>query len=209
MLEPEVAFCDLSGAMDLAEDLVAHVVRRVLEERKPELEILERDVSKLEAVKKPFPRISYAEAVKLLQQKGKEAKFGDDFGGDEETVIGESFDRPVLIHRYPAANKAFYMKRDASDPSLALAMDMIAPEGYGEVIGGGQREDDLKELEQRLQQDKLPREAFEWYLDVRRYGSFPHAGFGLGIERTVAWMCGVRHIRETIPFARMLEKIYP
>lgn len=209
MLEPEVAFCDLDGAMDLAEDLVCHAVGRVLERRRPELEILERDVSKLEVVHKPFPRISYAEAVELLRSKGAGVGFGDDFGGDEETLIGESFDRPVLIHRYPARNKAFYMKRDPGDPKLALAMDMIAPEGYGELVGGGQREDDLKELEKRIEEHQLPREAFEWYLDVRRYGSFPHAGFGLGVERTVAWLCGVRHVRETIPFARMLEKIYP
>ncbi|MEO0082528.1 MAG: asparagine--tRNA ligase [candidate division WOR-3 bacterium] len=209
MLEPEMAFCDLAGAMDLAEDLVADIVARVLDRCRPELATLERDIAKLEAVRKPFVRISYAEAVKLLRQKGKDVKPGDDFGGDEETVIGESHDRPVLIHHYPAANKAFYMKRDAENPTLALAMDMIAPEGYGEIIGGGQREDDINELEKRIREYGLPREAFEWYLDVRRFGSFPHSGFGLGLERTVAWICGVRHIRETIPFARMLEKIYP
>jgi len=209
MLEPEVAFCDLAGAMELAEGLVAYVVGRVLERRRPELATLERDVSRLEAVKKPFPRISYLDAIELLNKKGKGAKPGDDFGGDEETVIGENFDRPVLIHHYPAANKAFYMKRDAKDPGFALAMDMIAPEGYGEIIGGGQREDDLGELEKRIAEHRLPRESLEWYLDVRRYGSFPHAGFGLGIERTVAWICGVKHVRETIPFARMLERVYP
>jgi len=209
MLEPEVAFLDLAGDMSLAEELVAHTVQRVLAKRKPELATLERDTTKLEAIKTPFPRISYGEAVKLLQDKGKEIKPGDDFGGDEETMLGEAFDRPVMIHRYPAAIKAFYMKRDAQDPTLALAFDMIASEGYGEIVGGSQREDDLKEMEKRIEENKLPRKAYEWYLDVRRYGSFPHSGFGLGLERTVAWICGLKHIRETIPFPRMLEKVYP
>ncbi len=209
MLEPEVAFLDLEGCMDLAENLVAYAVGRVLERRSPELGILERDLSKLEAVKKPFPRITYTKAVELLKSKGRNLKPGDDFGAEDETILGQSFDRPVLVHRYPAPVKAFYMKRDRSDPNLALAVDMIAPEGYGEIVGGGQREDDLKELEKRIKEHDLPRQAFEWYLDVRRYGSFPHSGFGLGIERTVAWICGVHHIRETIPFPRMLEKIYP
>lgn len=209
MLEPEMAFCDLDGAMELAEDLVCYLVNRVLQCRRAELQLLERNLSVLEAVKKPFPRITYAQAVDLLQKQGKNVTFGDDFGGDEETVIGQCFDRPVLIHRYPAANKAFYMKRDPDDPRLALAVDMIAPEGFGEIVGGGQREDNLNELERRLEEYRLPREAFEWYLDIRRYGSFPHAGFGLGIERTVAWLCGLRHVRETIPFPRMLEKVYP
>jgi len=209
MLEPEVAFLDLAGDMTLAEELVAYTVQRVLAKRKPELATLERDMTKLEAVKAPFPRISYGEAVKLLQDKGKEIKPGDDFGGDEETMIGEAFDRPVMIHHYPSAIKAFYMKRDAQDPTLALAFDMIASEGYGEIVGGSQREDDLKEMEKRIEENKLPRQAYEWYLDVRRYGSFPHSGFGLGLERTVAWICGLKHIRETIPFPRMLEKVYP
>jgi len=209
MLEPEVAFLDLAGDMSLAEELVAYTVQRVLEKRKPELATLERDTTKLEAIKPPFPRISYHEAIKLLQDKGKEIRPGDDFGGDEETLLGEAFDRPVMIHHYPAAIKAFYMKRDAADPTLALAFDMIASEGYGEIVGGSQREDDLKEMEKRIDEYKLPRKAFEWYLDVRRFGSFPHSGFGLGLERTVAWICGLKHIRETIPFPRMLEKVYP
>ena len=209
MLEPEVAFLDLDGDMDLAEDMVAYMVERVLEKRKPELETLERDISKLEAVKKPFPRISYHEAVRLLQDKDQAIEPGDDFGAEHETIIGESHDSPVLVHRYPAAIKAFYMKRDAQDPSLALAVDMIAPEGYGEIVGGGQREEDVGKLEASLREHNLPKDAFEWYLDVRRYGSFPHAGFGLGLERTVAWVCGVKHVRETIPFPRMLDKIYP
>jgi len=209
MLEPEVAFLDLEGVMALAEDTVYSLVQRILERRRPELEALERDISRLEAVKKPFPRITYEEALAVLRKAGKELKFGDDFGGDEETVLGAAFDRPVLIHRYPAHIKAFYMKRDPADPRLALGCDMIAPEGYGEIVGGGQREDDLKELEKRLEEHKLPRPAYQWYLDVRRYGSFPHSGFGLGLERTVAWICGLRHVRETIPFPRLLEKVYP
>jgi len=209
MLEPEVAFLDLAGDMELAENLVGYTVRRVLEKRKTELATLERDASKLEAVKAPFPRITYAEAVELIRSKGKEFTPGDDFGAEEETILGESFDRPVLVHRYPAAIKAFYMKRDPADPTLALGFDMIASEGYGEIVGGSQREDDLVEMEKRIQEDKLPRDAYRWYLDLRRYGSFPHSGFGLGLERTVAWVCGLKHIRETIPFPRMLEKVYP
>ena len=160
-------------------------------------------------MQKPFPRIRYDEAIEILQKKGKDAKFGDDFGGDEETAISEQFDRPVMVHRYPAAIKAFYMKRDPQDPRVALGVDVLAPEGYGEIIGGGQREDDLATLEQRIEEHKLPREAFEWYLDLRRYGSVPHAGFGLGVERTVPWICGLHHVRETIPFPRMMGKIEP
>jgi asparaginyl-tRNA synthetase len=209
MLEPEVAFLDLAGDMTLAEELVAYTVQRVLAKRRPELAVLERDLAKLEAVRAPFHRISYKDAIELLQSKGKEIRFGDDFGGDEETLLGEAFDRPVMIHHYPAAIKAFYMKRDAQDPTLALAFDMIASEGYGEIVGGSQREDDLAEMEKRIAEYKLPAQAFRWYLDVRRYGSFPHSGFGLGLERTVAWICGLKHIRETIPFPRMLEKVYP
>jgi asparaginyl-tRNA synthetase len=210
MVEPEVAFMDLDGDMKLAEDFLAYVVGRVLESRREELKVLERDTSLLEKVLPPFPRITYAEAIDLLQKNGHpEAKVGDDFGGDEETVISSKFDRPVIVHRYPIDLKAFYFKRDASDPSLALNMDVLAPEGYGEIIGGGQREDDLGKLEAAIDHHKLPRPAFEWYLDVRRYGSFPHAGFGLGIERTVAWTCGLPHVRETIPFPRMLNRLAP
>jgi asparaginyl-tRNA synthetase len=160
-------------------------------------------------VRKPFPRISYDEAVALLAEKGLAAQWGDDFGGDEETAIGGAFDRPVIIHRYPARIKAFYMKRDPDDERLALGMDMIAPEGYGEIIGGGQREDDLDTLARSVETHGLPRAAFEWYLDLRRYGSVPHAGFGLGIERTVAWLCGLHHVRETIPFPRLLNRLSP
>jgi asparaginyl-tRNA synthetase len=209
MLEPEVAFLDLAGDMELAEEIVAYTVARVLEKRRQDLETLERDMSRLEVVKTPFPRLSYTDAIDLLKSKGRSIEFGDDFGAEEETILGESHDRPVIVHRYPAAIKAFYMKRDESDPRLALAMDMIASEGYGEIIGGGQREEDKQKLEASIKHHRLPREAFEWYVDVRRYGSFPHSGFGLGLERFVAWITGVRHIRETIPFPRMLEKVYP
>jgi asparaginyl-tRNA synthetase len=209
MVEPEVAYMDLAGDMDLAEDFLVSVVQNVLKNKRAELEILERDLSKLERVQKPFPRIRYEEAIAILHKKGKDAKFGDDFGADEETAISEEFDRPVMIHRYPAAIKAFYMKRDPEDPRVALALDVIAPEGFGEIIGGAQREDDLALLEQRLDEHQLPREAFEWYLDLRRYGSVPHAGFGLGVERTVQWICGLHHVRETIPFPRLMGKIEP
>jgi asparaginyl-tRNA synthetase len=210
MVEPEVAFLDLDGDMRLAEDFIAFVVGRALESRKEELKVLERDTTALERVVPPFPRITYAQAIELLQKNGHpEAKVGDDFGGDEETVISGQFDRPVIVHRYPMDLKAFYFKHDAADASLALNMDVLAPEGYGEIVGGGQREDDLAKLEAAIELHKLPRDAFEWYLDVRRYGSFPHAGFGLGIERTVAWVCGLPHVRETIPFPRMLNRLAP
>ena len=209
MVEPEVAFMDLDGDMDLAEDFLVSIVARVLDKRRKELESIERDTSKLELIKKPFPRITYAQAIETLQKAGHDAKHGDDFGGDEETVISQGFDRPVIVHRYPMDLKAFYFKKDPTDPRLALNMDVLAPEGYGEVIGGGQREDDLATLEAAITHHKLPMEAFEWYLDLRRYGSFPHAGFGLGIERTVAWLCGLPHVRETIPFPRMLNRLHP
>ena len=209
MIEPEVAFYDLDDDMDLAEDFVAYVVGRVLANRRPELTILERDVAKLEQAQKPFPRISYDEALAILKEHGVDVPWGEDFGGDEETVLANHFDRPVLVHRYPAQCKAFYMKADPEDARKALCVDMLAPEGYGEIIGGGQREDDLETLERKIEEHGLPKEAFEWYLDVRRYGSVPHAGFGLGIERTVAWICGLKHVRETIPFPRMLERLRP
>lgn len=209
MVEPEVAFMDLAGDMQLAEDFLCAIAEHVLATRRPELEILERDVSKLEAIKAPFPRITYDEAISILQEAGHATKHGDDFGAEEETVISSKFDRPVIVHRYPAALKAFYMKQDPENPALSLCMDVLAPEGYGEIIGGGQREDDLSRLEAMIEQHDLPKSAFEWYLDLRRYGSFPHAGFGLGIERTVAWMCGLPHVRETIPFPRMLSRLAP
>lgn len=209
MVEPEVAFMDLDQDMDLAEDFVVYIVEQVLKNRRAELELLERDISKLENIKKPFPRITYDEAIKILQEAGNDTPWGEDFGGDEETIISEKFDRPVLIHRYPHEIKAFYMKADPENPKLSLNVDMIAPEGYGEMIGGGQREDDLDVLDARIKEHDLPMEAFEWYRDVRKYGSFPHAGFGLGVERTVAWICGIHHVRETIPFPRLMDRLSP
>ncbi len=189
---------------------MSSVVQRVLDKHAAELKsVLERDITKLEAVQAPFPRITYTEAVERLQKAGHPAQWGDDFGGDEETVLANQFDRPVIVHRYPTDLKAFYFKRDPADPKVALGMDVLAPEGYGEIIGGGQREDDLATLEARIEEHHLPQEAFGWYLDLRRYGSVPHAGFGLGVERTVAWLCGLHHVRETIPFARMMERITP
>lgn len=209
MIEPEVAYLDLDGDMELAEDFVTSVVSRVVAEHRAELELLERDVTKLEAVQAPFPRITYTEAVETLRSLGHEKEWGDDFGAEDETVLASQFDRPVLVHRYPAAAKAFYMKNDPADPKLALCVDMLAPEGYGEIIGGGQREDDLDVLRTKIAEHDLPSDPFEWYLDLRRYGSVPHAGFGMGIERMVAWICGLHHVRETIPFPRMLERTTP
>jgi asparaginyl-tRNA synthetase len=209
MIEPEVAYCDLNGDMALAEDFIAYVVQRVITNRRAELTSLERDFSKLEQVKKPFPRISYDEAIELLQKKAVDIHWGADFGGDEETLISESFDRPVIIHRYPVENKAFYMKTDPDNPRVALCMDVLGPEGYGEIIGGGQREDNLEVLQDKIRAHGLPEEAFSWYLDLRRYGSVPHAGFGMGIERMVTWLCGLHHVREAIPFPRMLERVTP
>ena len=209
MIEAEAAFFDVDDNMRLQEDMVVYVIERVLERCRNELKLIERDISKLEAVKKPFPRISYTDAVALLNKAGEPFEWGDDFGAPHETIIGNHFDSPVFVHRYPTAIKAFYMKPDPNDAKVVLGADLLAPEGYGEIIGGGQRIDDLALLEQRLAEHQLPREAFEWYLDLRRYGSVPHSGFGLGIERTVAWICGLDHIRESIPFPRLLHKMYP
>ena len=209
MVEPEVAFMDLEGDMNLAEDFLVSVVSRVLDKKKVELQTLERDTKHLEKVQKPFPRISYNDAIQILVDANTGAKYGDDFGGDEETIISNKFDRPVIVSRYPKDMKAFYFKPDPTNPEVVLNMDVLAPEGYGEIIGGGQREDDLGKLVTSIDQHKLPMEAFSWFLDLRRYGSFPHAGFGLGIERTVAWICGLPHVRETIPFPRMLNRLSP
>lgn len=209
MIEPEVAYLDLEGDMDLAEDMVGYIVQRVLENRREELKIIERNLDPLEKIHKPFPRIRYDDAVEILKKNNIKFEWGNDFGGTDETVISEHFDQPIMIHRYPAQVKAFYMKNDPENPDQALCVDMLAPEGYGEIIGGGQREDDLEILEQKIKKHNLPKEAFEWYLDLRRYGTVPHAGFGLGIERTVAWICGLKHVRETIPFPRLMHRIYP
>ncbi len=209
MVEPEVAFNDLNDDMDLAEEFLEHIVHSVLTHRKPELEHLGRNLKFLENVKKPLPRISYDEAVDILKKKEIPFEWGNDLGGTDETVVSEQFDRPVMVHHYPAAVKAFYMKRDPDHPDLALAVDVLAPEGYGEIIGGSQREDNLEVLTERLREQNLPQDAFEWYLDLRRFGAVPHAGFGLGVERTVAWICGLDHVRETIPFPRMIYRLTP
>ena len=209
MVEPEMAFAELPDAMDLAEAFVAMVVERVLETCRNELQVLERDVSKLETIVPPFPRLTYDEAILRLQSLGSSIQVGEDFGADDETTLSQQFEKPVLVHRYPAKIKAFYMQPDLDNPDRALCMDMLAPEGYGEIIGGGQRIHDYGTLAARLQDHQLAEEAFRWYLDLRRYGSVPHAGFGMGIERAVAWICGIAHVRETIPFPRMLYRLYP
>jgi len=209
MLEPEMAYADLNEDMRVEEEMLTHAIKSVLKNRKRELDILERDTSLLEKIQPPFPRISYDDAVKILQGKGVDFKWGDDFGADEETVLSKEFSSPFFVHRYPIQCKAFYMKPDPEDPRLALCVDMLAPEGYGEITGGGQRIDDLKLLLSRIEEHELPREAYEWYLDIRKYGSVPHSGFGIGIERALTWICGIEHLRETIPFPRMLNRLYP
>ncbi len=209
MVEPEIAYATLDDVMDVAEEFVEYVVGYVLKTRRTELETLGRDISKLEAIKRPFPRMTYQEACEKIKSVGVEMKDGDDFGAPQETALGESSDKPIMIHRWPSAIKAFYMKRDADNPSLALGVDMIAPEGYGEIIGGSQREDSLDLILERIKEHELPMESFQWYLDLRRFGTVPHGGFGLGVERTVTWLCGIEHLRETIPFPRMLHRIYP
>ena len=209
MVEPEMAYVDIDENMTWAENLVGFIVKRVLENCKTELEILERDISKLESIIPPFPRLTYDEAVKLLIDNGSDFVYGNDFGAPDETLLSEQFNKPIMIHRWPADIKAFYMKRDETNDQLALGVDMVAPEGYGEIIGGGQREDDIEILIDRIRHHDLPLEPFKWYLDLRKYGSVPHSGFGLGLERTVAWICGTKHIRETIPFPRTMSRLEP
>jgi asparaginyl-tRNA synthetase len=210
MLEPEIAYADLDYIMTLSEEMLQYLIHRILAKRIRELEILQRDLDALKKIEPPFPRLSYDEAINYLQEKGAKIEWGEDFGGDEETLLSQVYDQPLIIHRYPAQCKAFYMKDDPQGNGLrVLNMDILAPEGYGEIIGGSQREDDLERLLEKIRQHNLPQEAFEWYLDLRRYGSVPHAGFGLGIERTVGWICGLSHVRETIPFPRTIERIYP
>ena len=209
MVEPEVAFARLEDAIELAQGLVCAVVERVLATRKEELKTLERDTSKLENVKAPFPRLHYDDAIKLIQGKGSETQWGSDFGGTDETVIAQSYDRPVVVHRFPSAIKAFYMAPDPERPELSLSVDVLAPEGYGEIVGGGERLADLDLLRKRIHEHQLPEESFRWYVDLRQYGSVPHSGFGMGIERVVTWICGLEHLRETIAFPRMLYRIYP
>jgi asparaginyl-tRNA synthetase len=215
MVEPEVAYATLDDIMELAEDFITHIVKRCLERRRADLETMARDIAPLEKIDTPFPRISYDDAVAMLHEghaKGElESKFeyGNDFGSPDETYISSKFERPLMVHRYPAAVKAFYMEPDASDPTKALCVDVLAPEGYGEIIGGSQRVGSYELLLQRIHQHQLPEEAFRWYLDLRKFGGVPHSGFGMGIERVVAWVCGLEHVRETIPFPRMLHRMYP
>ena len=209
MLEPEAYFAHLEDMMDLAEGLISHMVQSAVAHRRRELETLERDIAKLEKIKPPFPRMTYEQALEALQKQGRSIKFGDDFGAEEETSLAKESDRPVMVHRYPASLKAFYMEPDPQRPDLALGFDVLAPEGYGEIVGGGERISSYDLLVQRLREQKLPEESFQWYLDLRRYGSAPHAGFGLGLERTVAWICGIEHVREVIPFPRMIYRVYP
>ena len=209
MVEPEMAYYNLDDNMNLAELFVEYIVQSCLKYCQTELKTLERDISKLENVKVPFPRITYGEAVKILEDQGSEFSYGSDFGGTDETIISDKYDKPVMVHRWPAKIKAFYMKRDDKNDDLALGLDMLAPEGYGEIIGGGQREDDLAILENRIEEHDLDMKDFGWYLDLRKYGSVPHSGFGLGIERTLAWITGIKHIRETIPFPRTIYRLDP
>lgn len=209
MIEPEVAFLDVDGNMDLQEEYVCYLVQRVLQNCRKELAVLERDLSKLESIVAPFPRISYDEAIEILHKNDVEFTWGDDFGGGDETIIANHFDKPVFVHRYPTEIKAFYMQPDPERPEVVLGSDLLAPEGYGEIIGGGERIHDLALIEQRLTEHNLPEEQYAWYLDLRRYGTVPHSGFGLGLERTVAWMCGLPHLREAVPFARLMNRLYP
>lgn len=210
MVEPEWAYGTLDDYMKVGEEFVSYIVQTILRERAEEFKVLERDTSQLEKVAPPFPKISYTEAVEILHQNGfPDFPWGEDFGAPHETVICSQFAKPVFVHRYPAEIKAFYMKPDPDDPTVVLGADLLAPEGYGEIIGGGERSADLVYLEKQIEKHKLPRAAYEWYLDLRKYGTVPHCGFGLGIERTVAWICKLEHVRETIPYPRMLEKIYP
>lgn len=209
MIEPEVAFADTHDNMRLQEDFVSFLVQRVVERRKDELKELERDITKLEHISAPFPRIDYTDAVATLQKKGSSVQWGDDLGAEDEALLVEDYDRPIFIMNYPKEAKAFYMKENPDDPRTVLCDDCLAPEGYGEIIGGSQREDDYDKILHRIREEKLPEDAYDWYLDLRKYGTFPHSGFGLGLERTVAWICGVQHIRECIPFPRMMHRLRP
>ncbi len=209
MVEPEAAYLELEESNEIQEKLVAYLVEQVLKNKPIELDLLERDKARLQLITPPFPRLSYDEAIEILKANGSKIEWGDDFGGEDETILSNKYEKPVFIHRYPLKCKAFYMKPDPQRPEVALCADLLAPEGYGEIIGGGQRIDDYNLLAEKIEEHHLSRENYEWYLDLRKYGSVPHSGFGLGIERTVAWVCGLNHIRETIPFPRMLNKIYP
>lgn len=209
MIEPEIAYSTLEENMELQEQMLCYVIEQVLTNKRAELEILGRDISKLEAIKAPFYRVSYDEAVKLLNENGSPIEWGTDFGGTDETIITSKFDKPVFVHRFPAVFKAFYMKPDPERPEVVLGSDLLAPEGYGEIIGGGQREENIDALLKKIEEHKLPEESFKWYNELRRYGSVPHGGFGMGVERCVSWICGIEHVRESIPFPRTIYRIYP
>ncbi len=209
MVEPEIAYCNIDEDMEWAEKLIIFIIKRVLENRKNELEALERDLTKLKQIKAPFPRVSYTECADLLIKGGIDFKWGDDFGAPEETFIGKQYNQPVIVHRFPSAIKAFYMKRDPEDNKVVLGMDILAPEGYGEIVGGSERETEIDLLIQRIEAEDLNQEDYEWFLDLRRYGSVPHSGFGMGIERVVAWICNLPHVRETIPFPRTIGRLNP
>lgn len=209
MLEPEMAFAHLADAFEVAQNMICYAIKQVLATRRLELERLGRDVSKLERIQAPFPWVHYDDAIRIIREKGSKTEWGSDFGGTDETVLAESFDQPVIVHRFPSAIKAFYMEPDPTDPKYSLSADILAPEGYGEVVGGGERISDPELLLKRIHEHGLPEEAFKWYIDLRKYGSTPHAGFGLGVERFVTWICGIDHLRETIAFPRMLYRIYP
>jgi asparaginyl-tRNA synthetase len=209
MIEPEAAFFDIKMIMKLSQDFVAYIIKNIVDLNQNELEILERDFSKLKNISVPFPQITYDEAIDILHNNGINIQWGEDFGAEHETILSENYNKPVLIHRYPKTCKAFYMKNDPERPDVVLCCDMLAPEGYGEIIGGGQREDDYDILREKIIKHNLDIEHFSWYLDLRKYGSVPHGGFGLGIERLVAWICGLKHVRETIPFPRMMDRISP
>lgn len=209
MVEGEMAYCDSEGSMMIQEEMVSHVAQAVLKKCRPELEKLERDISKLETILPPFPRLDYGEAVEILQAHGSRITWGSDLGAEDETILSNMHDRPVFITNYPKQAKAFYMKENPANPQTVLCADLLASEGYGEIIGGSQREDDYDKLLARIREEKLPEQAYGWYLDLRKYGSVPHSGFGLGIERTVTWLAGIHHIREAIPFPRMITRLYP
>jgi len=208
-VEPEIAYFDMEDTMELTEEMLEYIVQNVIKNKDKELKILERDINKLEKVQTPFPRITYKEAIDILQKKGIRIEYGDDFGAPDEAALTEEFDLPFFVHHFPMGIKAFYMKKDKTHPELTLSFDLLAPEGYGEIVGAGQREDDYDELLKSIKSHNLPVENFQWYLDLRKYGSVPHSGFGLGVERTIAWIAGIHHIREAIPFPRMLDTIYP
>ncbi|HLG42847.1 MAG TPA: asparagine--tRNA ligase, partial [Planctomycetota bacterium] len=209
MVEPEMAYATLEDAMEVIERFIEAIVARVLDQRSEELKVIERDTAPLTRVRAPFPRLKYDDAAEILKDKGGAFEWGTDFGGTDETLLTADYDRPFFVHRFPSAIKAFYMKRDPEDERLSLSCDLLAPEGYGEIVGGGEREDDLDRLVERIHEHQLPMDAFEWYLDLRRFGSVPHSGFGMGIERTLAWICGIEHVRETIPFPRLLNRLRP